>query len=160
MNLFALDPGLAIWTWVTFGMLCLIVAKWVVPPLLKSLEARERLLAGSVDDALALKDRLESVEAEREEILAEARARGEALVEEARRRAEALGRELAAQARRDAEALVEGGRARWTEERRAALDSLAGEMADFALDCASSILGTTLTGDREREWALNRARSL
>jgi len=160
MDLFRLDPGLAVWTWVTFGILCLVVAKWVLPPLLRNLENRERLIAKSVDDAVALQERLDALERERTDVLAQARAEGESLVQQARNQADALRQSLLAQAERDAEALVAQGRVRVAEERRAAVDALRDELAEFAVSCAGTIVGATLTGDREREWARERARQL
>jgi F-type H+-transporting ATPase subunit b len=160
MDLFRLDPGLAIWTWVTFGGLCLILAKWVLPRLLGSLEKRERLIAKSVDDALALEERLKALDQERLSVLARARLEGEGLVEEARREAEALRQELLDRASNEAEALVAEGRQRVTEERRAAIEALRGELAEFALACAETVVGAALVGEREREWARERARQL
>ncbi len=160
MDLFRLDPGLAIWTWVTFGLLCVIVAKWVLPPLLRNLENRERLIAKSVDDALALDDRLKALERERLEVLAEAKAHGDALVAQARQEVDELRRGLMEQAARDVEALLAQGRARAAEERRAAVESLRDDIAEFALACADTIAGQKLSGDAERAWAREQARTL
>jgi F-type H+-transporting ATPase subunit b len=160
MDLFRLDPGLGIWTWVIFGLLFFIIAKWVVPPLLRNLENRERLIAKSVDDAVALDERLKALERERLDILAEARAQGEVLIREARQQAEELRRSLLEEASRDAEALVAQGRSRAAEERREAVEALRDEVAEFALTCADAIAGMRLTGEAERAWAREKAKTL
>ncbi len=160
MDLFRIDPGLAIWTWVTFGCLCFIVAKWVLPPLLRSLESRERLIARSVDDAVALEERLKAIEVERAAVVAQARAEGEALIQEARTQAGEMRRALLDQAEAEAQALVAQGRAQIADERRAAVDALRGELAEFALSCAGTIVAKTLVGENERRWAREQARLL
>lgn len=160
MDLFRLDPGLAIWTWVTFGLLCFILAKWVLPPLLRSLENRERVIAKSVDDALALEERLKAVDQERLKVLAQAREQAESLLQDVRKQAEELRQNLLHQAAQEAEALIAQGRVRVADERREAIDALREELAEFALACAGTIVGTTLSGEKEREWARERARLL
>jgi len=160
MDLFRLDPGLAIWTWVTFGCLCFIVAKWVLPPLLRNLETRERAIAKSVDDASALEERLKQLDEERIGVLAQARVQGEGLIQEARRQAEELRQNLLDQAARETESLIAQGRAKIADERRAAVDALREELAEFALSCAGTIVAATLVGEKERQWAREQARRL
>ena len=160
MDLFRLDPGLAVWTWVTFGLLYFVVAKWVLPPVLRSLEARERLIAKSVDDAAALEERLKALEQEKQEVLAKARAEGEDILRRARQEAATVRQRLLEEASREVEALSAQGEIRVEEERRAAIETLRGELADFVLSCAASLVGTALIGDKERLWAREQARLL
>ncbi len=160
MDLFRLDPGLAIWTWITFGLLFFIVAKVVLPPLLRNLEERERLIAKSVDDASVLEERLQAIDREKEEVLASARAEGEDMLRQAREEAASLRQSLLDEAVREVEAVSAQGRVRVEEERRAALDALRDELADFALACAGAIVGTALVGDKERAWVRDQVRHL
>ena len=46
-----LDPGLFIWTILTFLLLCFVLAKFAWKPLLKALESREKDIQSSIDDA-------------------------------------------------------------------------------------------------------------
>ncbi|MCK5735600.1 MAG: ATP synthase F0 subunit B, partial [Spirochaetaceae bacterium] len=69
MNLFTLDPGLVIWTWISFGILFVILWKFVFPPLMENLKNREKTIAKSIDDAAAIQKRLEEIEGERGDLL-------------------------------------------------------------------------------------------
>lgn len=160
MNLFSLDPGLTIWTWVAFGILCFILAKWVFPNLLQALHDRETLLARSVDTAAALEARLRDLEAERQALLQQTRGEAEALMKQARDQAEVLKKELREQAQAEAAALVEQGRVQLADERRAAVEALRAELADFVLVCAGTIVGSTLQGERERQWSRDLVKTL
>ncbi len=160
MDLFRLDPGLALWTWITFALLFFIVAKWVLPPLLRRLDEREHLIAKAVDDAIALEERLKAIDREKEDVLARARAEGEALLRQVRQEAASLRQSLLEQALRDVETLSAQGRVRVDEERQVALAALRDELADFALACAGAIVGTALVGDKERSWVREQARLL
>jgi F-type H+-transporting ATPase subunit b len=160
MDLFRIDPGLTIWTWLTFGCLVFIVAQWVIPPLLRNLEAREHAIAQAVDDAAALEQRLKAIEEERTAILTEARTRGEALIQRARQRAQETRKSLLKHASEEAQAVIAQGRVQVAEERRAAVEALRDELAEFALSCAGSIVSSVLVGDNERRWAREQARRL
>ena len=46
-----LDPGLFIWTILTFLLLCFALAKFAWKPLLLALEGREKDIQSSIDDA-------------------------------------------------------------------------------------------------------------
>lgn len=160
MDLFSIDPGLAVWTWLTFGCLCFIVGKWVLPPLLRNLEARAQVIAKAVDDAAALEERLKMLDDERAAVLSQARAEGEALIREARIQAGETRRDLLEKAAAEVQAVMAQGRAQMAAERRAAVDALREGLAEFTLSCASSIVASTLVGDKERRWAREQARRL
>jgi len=160
MDLFNLDPGLAIWTWVAFGLLCAILAKWVFPPLLRNLEQRESFLSRSVDQAVLLENRMKEWEQEKQKLLTEAQAQVQTMLQEAREQAEVVRQDLEEKAVREADAIVARGRVKTADEKRAAIEALRIEIAEFVVVCAGTIVGSTLTGEREREWARQLVKSL
>jgi len=108
MNLFAIDPGLAIWTWIVFGLLFLILWKFALPPLLKSLKEREAVIAGSVDSALQIEKRLSDINTEREEIIRLTKNEADSLLHSARADAETLRTNLLSQAEQEAREMLPG----------------------------------------------------
>ena len=66
-----LDPGLFIWTILTFLLLCFALAKFAWKPLLKALESRENDIQASIEDAEKAKSELENLNQEAEKIIAE-----------------------------------------------------------------------------------------
>jgi F-type H+-transporting ATPase subunit b len=160
VDLFSLDPGLAIWTWVSFAILCGILTKWVFPALLKNLKDRETLIARSVDDAQQIDARLKAIEQERIEILRKAQSDAESLLQKVREDADVLKHTLQEEAEREAAAIVAQGKARMVEERQALIEALREELAEFVLTCAGTVVGSTLSGAREREWSRDLVKRL
>ena len=66
-----LDPGLFIWTILTFLLLCFALAKFAWKPLLKALESRENDIQASIEDAEKAKSELENLNQEAEKIIAD-----------------------------------------------------------------------------------------
>ena len=70
------DPGLYIWTIVTFLVLVAALAKFAWRPLLEALERRQDQIRKSLDDAQKAKQELEKLNVESQRILAAATNRG------------------------------------------------------------------------------------
>ena len=69
-----LDPGLFIWTIITFLLVLFLLSKFAWKPLLKVLQEREDEIKSSLRDAEVAKTELEKVNLESEKILNNARA--------------------------------------------------------------------------------------
>jgi F-type H+-transporting ATPase subunit b len=67
------DPGLYIWTIVTFLVLVALLAKFAWGPLLQALESRQASIRKSLDDAQKAKQELERLHGESQQLLAQAR---------------------------------------------------------------------------------------
>ena len=106
------DPGLFIWTIVTFLVLLTLLAKFAWGPLLQSLAAREETIRKSLADAEKARQELERLNQESEAIIRQARVEAEA-----DRRREPCRRRAAA---RRAEGQGAGRGRRHHQERRAA----------------------------------------
>ena len=69
------DPGLYIWTILTFLVLVGLLAKFAWRPLLEALDERQEAIRKSLDDARQAKQELERIHADSAQILAQARQR-------------------------------------------------------------------------------------
>ena len=91
-----LDPGLFIWTIVTFLVLLTLLAKFAWGPLLAALESRQNAIRKSLDDAQQARQELERLNQESAQIIRQARVDAEAIVtQEPRGRRAAAGRDAA-----------------------------------------------------------------
>src|SRR6476661_6453589 len=100
------DPGLYIWTIVTFLVLVALLAKFAWRPLLEALETRQNAIRKSLDDARQAKQDLERVHAESAKLLAEARAEAETIMSRTRSDADRFREELKVKARTEAATIV------------------------------------------------------
>lgn len=75
-----LDPGLFVWTILTFLLLVFILAKFAWKPLLKMLQDREDMVRSSLEDAEKAKSELERLNEESEAIMAKARSEAQSIL--------------------------------------------------------------------------------
>ena len=121
------DPGLYIWTIVTFVVLLLLLAKFAWRPLLEALERRQEAIRKSLDEARQAKQELGRLHEESARILAQARAEADAIISRTRADAVRAGEELKQKARADAENIVKHAeREIQLETSRAAAEGSAG----------------------------------
>src|SRR4026207_455340 len=82
------DPGLFIWTIVTFLVLLALLAKFAWRPLLSALDARQNAIRKSLDDAQNARQELERLNRESALILNKARAEADQIIGSGRAEAE------------------------------------------------------------------------
>ena len=85
-----LDPGLFVWTIITFLILLGVLTKFAWKPLLKALEIRENEISQSLKDAEKAKKELVRLSEESDEIIAKARSEAQGIVSEGKKAAEKL----------------------------------------------------------------------
>ena len=135
-----------------FAFLLILFFLWrfVVPPLQKSMTARQEAIKKSFDDADAAKKRLADAEEEYKKAIAEARA------EQAKSREEAAAtrREIVdaakAEAQTEAAAILARAEAALEVERRQVFAELRGDIGRLAVDLAERIVGESLTDDERQ----------
>lgn len=141
------DPGLFIWTILTFLVLVGLLTKFAWKPLLAALEARRALIAKAIDDAERTKKELERVQQESLGILNKARVEAEGIVARSRADAEALREEMRQKAIGDAAAIVKRAEKEIQLETNRAVEQLRRESVDLSLAIATKLLQRNVTKD-------------
>lgn len=145
------DPGLYIWTIVTFLVLLVLLAKFAWGPLLDALEKRQDAIRKSLDDARQAKEELQRIQAEAQKILAEARTEAGEIVSRTRTDAARFADEMKVKARADAEALVKHAERQIEMQTARAVDTIRHEAVDLSVAIASKILRRDISKeDNER----------
>ena len=145
------EPGLYIWTIVTFVVLLLLLAKFAWRPLLEALERRQEAIRKSLDEARQAKQELGRLHEESARILAQARAEADGIISRTRADAVRAGEELKQKARADAENIVKHAEREIQLETSRAVQKVRQEAVDISIDIASKILQRNLTReDNER----------
>lgn len=148
------DPGLFIWTILTFLALVWLLGRYAWKPLLAALERREQVIASAVEDARRTKEELERVKQDSERLLAEARREADGITTRARGDAERLRAELAEKAKADAAAITENAEKQIQHETARAVQQLRQEAVDLSIAIASKLLRRNVS--REDNEALIR----
>jgi F-type H+-transporting ATPase subunit b len=141
------DPGLFIWTIVTFLVLLFLLTKFAWRPLLAALESRQDAIRKSLDDAQQAKQELERLHQESAQILRKARTDAEAVIAQSRSDAERLREEIRQKARSDADNIVRNAERQIQIERDRALQQVRHEAADLSVAIASKLIQRNLSKD-------------
>lgn len=134
------DPGLFVWTILTFLVLVWLLKRFAWGPLLEALERREKLITSAVEDAQKTKAELARVKEDSERLLAEARREAGSLVSQARADAERLRGELREKAAAEAATITKNAEREIEQQTRRAIQQLRQEAVDLSLQMASKIL--------------------
>jgi F-type H+-transporting ATPase subunit b len=145
------DPGLFIWTILTFLVLLGLLAKFAWKPLLQALDARQKTIAGALDDARKAKEELERVQQDAARMMTEARRDAEAFIARARADADRFREELKQQASAQAQTIVANAERQVQQEAARAMAQFRQQAVELSFSIASKILRRTVTAaDHER----------
>jgi F-type H+-transporting ATPase subunit b len=145
------DPGLFIWTIVTFLVLLTLLAKFAWGPLLQALDTRQQAIRKSLDDARQAKQDLERLHVESAQIIRQARVEADGIITRSRADAERLREEMKQKARAEADTIVKSAERQIQLETTRALQQIRTEAVDLSVMIASKILQRNLSKeDNER----------
>jgi len=139
------DPGLFIWTIVTFLVLLALLAKFAWRPLLQALEERQAAIRKSLDDARLAKQELERLQQESTEIVRQERIEAEAIIAGRRADAERLREEMKQKARAEADGIVKNAERQIQLETARALQHIRREAVDLSVMIASKLIQRNLS---------------
>jgi F-type H+-transporting ATPase subunit b len=142
-----LDPGLFIWTIVTFLVLLTLLAKFAWRPLLQALEERQALIRKSLDDAQQAKQELERVQHEAAQVVARARVDADAIVSQSRSDADRLRQELRDTARAEAATILRNAEKQIELQTLQAVRQIRSEAVDLSVMIAEKLIGRHLSKD-------------
>ena len=145
------DPGLFIWTIVTFLVLLALLAKFAWRPLLHALDERQQSIRKALDDAQKAKQELERLNAESAQIIARARQDADAIITQSRSDGDRLREEIRQKARAEADLIVKNAERQIQLETSRAIEQIRHEAVDLSVMIASKIIQRNLTKeDNER----------
>ena len=155
-----LDPGLFIWTILTFLVLLFVLAKFAWKPLLAALEARENTIRSSLEDAENAKTELERLNAESEEIIAKARSEAHSIHVEARAAAEKIKTDLMSEAEEDAGKIRDEAEKQIRVEKEKAINEIRQEVVDLSLAVAEKVIKKNLSKEDNKDLIENSLKNL
>ena len=143
--LFQPDPGLFLWTILTFLVLLVLLAKFAWKPLLALLDRREEMIRQSLDDAEKAKHELQRLQQESKEILSKARVEAQSILAKSRSEAEKLKGELRQEAKVQADSILRDAEKQIQVETEKAIAVIKNEVVDLSLLVASKLIKRNLS---------------
>jgi F-type H+-transporting ATPase subunit b len=149
------DPAIShwIWTWVLFGIVFFILAKFAWKPLREQLEARENRIRETVEKAHRVKGEAEALLEKHREMMDRAKADAQEIITEGREAGEKVREDAAAAGQVEAREIVDRAKKEIDLETKKAIDQIRREAVDLSLSAASRILERSLEDEDHRKLA-------
>src|SRR5512137_521636 len=119
-----LNPGLTLWTAITFLLLIVVLGKYAFGPIVKMLDEREKTIRGAIDQAKHEREEAEKLLAQQKESLQRAQRDAAEMAKRNQQEMEAYRTQLTAQAKKESDELVAGARKQIEEEKAKAISEL------------------------------------
>jgi len=139
------DPGLFLWTILTFLVLLGLLAKFAWKPLLALLDRREEMIRQSLDDAEKAKQELQRLQQESKQILSKARMEAQSILAKIRSEAEKLKGEIRQKAKVQADSILRDAEKQIQVETEKAIAVVKNEVVDLSLMVASKLIKKNLS---------------
>ena len=140
-----LDPGLFVWTILTFLLLLFVLAKFAWKPLLKMLNDREELIRSSLEDAEKAKEKLEKLNAEGEAIINQARSEAQSILSEGKAVAAKLKDETLDVAKEQAKQIASEAEKQINIEKDKAIAEIKSEVVNLSMSIAEKLINKNIS---------------
>lgn len=150
------EPGLVIWSGLTFLVVLALLTKFAWKPLLSMLKEREDEITSSLEKAKEACQEYERIEAQKAQMLAESRAERDAILKEARAKVDAMLDEAKRRSQEEGDKLIQQTRAQIEREKAAAIDDLKRQVATLSVQIAGKIIEDDLKADNRQEQLIEK----
>jgi len=140
-----LDPGLFIWTILTFLLLLSVLAKFAWKPLLKMLKDREEMIRNSLYDAEKAQAELARLNFEGEEIINKARSEAQEILSQGKASVAKMREDTLNDAKEKAKLITEDAQKQIQVEKEKAIAEIKGEVVNLSLSVAEKLIKKNLS---------------
>ena len=155
-----LDPGLFIWTVLTFVLLLTVLAKFAWKPLLLMLDERNKSIEESLLSAEKARKELENINQESESILMKAKTEAQSIVGEAKSAADNMKEDIVSKARSEAEGQLEKAKKQINVEKDKAMSEIREEVVNLSIHVAEKIIKKNISREDNVELIKNSLDSI
>jgi F-type H+-transporting ATPase subunit b len=138
--LVAPDPGLFIWSAVTFILFCVILRAFAWKPIVNALEDRERSIEDALTKAELAKEEMAKLTSENEQLLKDARIERDHILKSAKELKDQIVSEARTSAQVDGAKLIEKAKQEIEAQKTAAMQQVKNQVSALSLEIAEKIL--------------------
>jgi F-type H+-transporting ATPase subunit b len=141
---------------ITFGILLIVLVKFVFPQMEKTFVARREAIEGGIERAETMQAEAKAALEQYRAQLAEARTEAAQIRDAARAEGQQIIEELRAQAQEESARIVARGEEQLASSRQQVLNELRGQIGTLAVELASRVVGESLADDARRSGTVDR----
>jgi len=146
-----LNPGLIIWTALTFGVLLIVLRAYAWKPVLNNLQTREDTIRQSLERAEEAKRQAEKILEENKKNLAKAEESAQQVLREARELTEKMRSESVSKAKVEGDKLIARAHDEIERDKQLAMAELHGLVAELAIKAAEEILKESIDEVKQKK---------
>lgn len=150
-GLLDVNPGLMIWTVITFIVLLFVLKRVAWKPILTALDKRENDIKESLAQAEKAKDEAKQILEENQANLAKAEEESKKIIEQSRAYAESLKEQLMRESKEQAKKIVDEASSEIQRKKDAAFEELKGQIAEIAVGAAEKIIRESLDAQKSKQ---------
>lgn len=145
------DPGLFLWTIVTF-FIVLAILKWKAwGPLINALDKREEDIREALASAEKARQDAEKASSEYEDMMTKARVEAQQIVADGKAAGERVKNDIESAANDKANEIIEKAKAQIDAERRKAIQEIKSSVVNLSMDAAAKVIERNLDSDDNRK---------
>ncbi|MBM4350983.1 MAG: F0F1 ATP synthase subunit B [Deltaproteobacteria bacterium] len=148
--MFKADPGLIIWTLVSFFLLLILLAKLAYPHILKGLKKREETIQQQLEEARKTKQEAAALLEDYKRQLAEARSEAQKIINEGKGLGENMRKEIVQKAQQESNQIVKRAQEEIELQKQKAILEIQEKIADLSIMAASKIINKSLNTEDNR----------
>ncbi len=149
-GLLKVDPGLLLWTVITFAVLLLILWKAAWKPIVRALDSRAEKVRNDIETADRTRQKAEKVLEDNNAILGAAKGEADAIISRAREEAERIKAEILEKAGAESRALSEKVKRELQIAKENALQEIRKDIVVISTEVASRIIRKNLNPDDQK----------
>ncbi|MFT3740983.1 MAG: F0F1 ATP synthase subunit B [Breznakibacter sp.] len=151
MNLITPEPGLLIWSLISFSILVLLLGIFAWKPILQGLKRREETIEYSLKEAERSRMEMANLDKERKVKLEEARVERDNMLQEAKRLRDNIVADAKNVARTEADKILEDARRLIQAEKTAAIEDLKKQVAVLSVEMAGVLMKKELENPEKQQ---------
>jgi F-type H+-transporting ATPase subunit b len=151
MDLVSPNPGLILWTLVSFLILLFLLKKFAWKPILEAIFERERSIEEALNKADLAREEMARLSSENEALLKEARIERDAILKEAKELKDQIVAEAKNSAQQEGAKMIEKAKVEINNQKIAALDEVKNQVASLSLDIAEKVLRKQFDDKQKQE---------
>ena len=153
---FELNTSLIFWELVAFGILLILLYRYVYPPIRDQIQQRQSEIESAIDEAEKTRKEARELLADYRKQLDEARGEARSILDESRKQGEAQRERIRSEAQAESDRIIQRTREEITRERDTALREVRGEVAGMVIEASERVLGREVN-DEEHERLISEA---
>jgi F-type H+-transporting ATPase subunit b len=150
-SLLDVNPGLIVWTFITFILLLVILKKVAWKPILTALDNREKGIEDSLNRAEKAKEEAQKILDENRASLSKAEEESKKIIDQSRTYADELKEQMLKQSKEQAQKLIDDAAAEIERKKQSAFEELRNQIAEISVNAAEKIMKETIDAEKNKQ---------